>query len=152
MKRFLAIAMAICSALSISTYSADINITNSSSLAFGSFAAGSGGTVTVSPAGVCSASGDVIIVILNCAAAEFTITGDPNTTYFIDLPADNFATLSGPGSDMIITHFTSNPAGADGQLSAGGTQNLSVGGTLSVGNNQAAGSYSGSFTVIVDYN
>ena len=152
MKRNLVIAVAVWLVLSVSTQAAEIAIINNSPLAFGSFAAGSGGTVTVSPSGVCSVGGDVIIVIANCAAAEFTVTGDPNFTYFIDLPADNFVTLIGPGSDMSITQFISNPTGANGQLSAGGSQNLTVGGTLNVGNNQAPGSYSGNFTIIVDYN
>ncbi len=80
------------------------------------------------------------------------VTGDPNVGYFIELPADNFVTLSGPGSDMKVTSFSSDPAGANGLLSAGGSQSLSVGGTLSIGNGQAPGSYSGSFSVIVNYN
>lgn len=152
MKRNFAIAMIVWLIFPISTHAAEIAISNNSPLAFGSFAAGSGGTVTVSPSGMCSGSGDVIVVIADCAAAEFTVTGDPNFTYFIDLPADNFVTLTGPGSDMSITQFTSNPAGANGQLGAGGSQNLTVGGTLNVGNNQAPGSYTGNFTIIVDYN
>lgn len=130
----------------------EIGISNNSALVFGSFAAGSGGTVTVSTSGTCSAGGSVIIVVPDCAAASFTVTGDPNFSYFIDLPADNFVTLSGPGSDMKITSFSSNPAEANGLLSAGGSQNVSVGGTLTIGNGQAPGSYSGSFSVIVNYN
>lgn len=152
MKRNLAVALAIFSVLTIPTQAAEIAIVNSSPLVFGSFAAGSGGTVTVSNSGMCSAGGDVIIVVSNCATAEFTVTGDPNFTYAIDLPADNFVTLTGPSGDMTITNFTSDPEGGNGLLSAGGSQNLSVGGTLNVSNNQASGSYSGNFTVIVNYN
>lgn len=156
MKCNLAVALAIFSVLPMvilaPAQAAEIGIVNSSPLAFGSFAAGSGGTVTVSSSGVCSASGSVIIVVSNCATAGFIVTGDPNFTYIIDLPADNFVTLTGPGSDMTIANFTSDPEGANGLLSAGGSQNLSVGGTLNVNNNQASGSYSGNFTVIVNYN
>lgn len=151
MKILLTVA-ALFSLFSISIRAAEIAIVNSSSLVFGSFVAGNGGTITVSTSGICSAGGSVTIVIADCAAAGFTVTGDPNLTYFIELPTDNFVSLSGPGSSMAITSFTSNPSGADGLLSAGGSQNLSVGGTLNIGSNQAAGSYSGNFSVIVNYN
>lgn len=152
MKGNSAVALTIFLVLTIPTQAAEIAIVNNSPLVFGSFAAGSGGTVTVSNSGICSAGGNVIIVVSNCATAGFTITGDPNFTYSIDLPADNFVILTGPGGDMTITHFTGDPEGANGVLSAGGSQNLSVGGTLNVGNNQASGNYSGTFTVIVNYN
>lgn len=152
MKHHSAVALAILLVLTMPSQAAEIAIVNSSPLVFGSFAAGSGGTITVSTSGMCSAGGSVIMVVSDCAAAGFTITGDPNFTYIIDLPADNFVTLTGPGSDMTITNFTSDPEGANGLLSAGGEQNLSVGGTLNVSNNQASGTYSGSFTVIVNYN
>lgn len=152
MKRNLTFTLAILLILPPSTQAVEIAIANTRSLAFGSFAAGSGGTVTVSTSSTCSAGGSVVIVVANCATAEFTVTGDPNFTYLIELPANNFVILSGPGSDMTITNFVSNPAGASGLLGAGGSQNLSVGGTLNVSSNQAPGNYSGSFTVIVNYN
>lgn len=152
-KCILAIFFAMALLVPIAVRGAEITIVNNSSLAFGSFAAGSGGTVTVSTSGACSAGGSVIIVIQDCSNATFTVTGDPNLTYLIELPADDFVILSGLGSNMVINNFVSNPAaGANGLLSSGGSQILSVGGTLSVGNNQAAGSYSGSFSVIVQYN
>lgn len=135
------------------TWAAEISISNVRPLAFGSFAASSGGTVTVSTAGMCSAGGSVVLVNSSaCAAAEFTVSGDPNATYFIELPSNHFVTLSGPGSDMTITDFTSTPSGANGVIGASGSQTLSVGGTLNVESKQAAGEYSGSFTVIVNYN
>jgi len=152
MRHTLAFTLAILLTLPILSRAADIAVTNIGPLGFGSFAAGSGGSVTVSTSGMCSAGGSVIVILSNCSAAEFTVTGDPNFTYLIELPANDFVTLSGPGSDMTITNFVSNPAGASGLLGAGGAQNLSVGGTLNVGSNQSPGSYSGSFSVIVNYN
>ncbi len=53
---------------------------------------------------------------------------------------------------MVINDFVSSPSGASGQLGAGGSQTLSVGGALSVGSGQAPGDYSGSLTVTVNYN
>ena len=152
LKRALLFVVVLFPALFLPLHAAEMTITNGSPLVFGTFSAGSGGTITVNTSGSCSAGGGVILVIADCIAAEFTVTGDPSLTYLIELPADNFATLSGPGSDMTITGLVSDPAGANGLLSVGGSQNLSVGGTLNIGSNQAAGSYSGSFSVIVNYN
>jgi hypothetical protein len=86
------------------------------------------------------------------AAAAFTVSGDANATYTIQLPGNDFVKLSGPGGDMFINEFTGSPSGAAGQLSAGGSQNLSVGGTLNVASGQSPGEYAGSFSVTVDYN
>lgn len=131
----------------------DIVIQNTRGLSFGSFVAGSGGSVAVSPSGLRSAGGDVwLIPSSEGVAAEFTVTGDADATYTIQLPGDDFVTLTGPGSDMVINDFTSAPSGAGGQLSAGGSQALAVGGTLNVGSAQAPGDYAGTLSVIVNYN
>lgn len=152
----LRVARVICAfgaaIMATAAYGVEITIVNTQGLAFGSFAAGSGGTVMVSPAGTCTAGGDVVLLSLEaCTTAEFTVSGDPNATYTIDLPADGTSSLSGPGTDMAVTLFTSNPA-TIGMIGAGGTQVLSVGATLNVNSNQPAGAYSGSFSVIVNYN
>jgi hypothetical protein len=132
---------------------ASLAITNTRSLSFGSFVAGAGGTVTVSAASDRSATGAVILVPSRSGqSAQFTVEGDPGATYSIDLPADSTVVLTGPGADMALTSFTSEPSGAGGQLGLTGSQVLSVGATLQVGDNQAEGSYSGSFDVIVNYN
>lgn len=132
-----------------------IGIVNTQALAFGSFAAGSGGSVTVSPAGVRSAGGGVVLLSAGAgAAAQFSVTGDPNLTYSITLPANGVVSLTSGGNSMAINNFTSNPvatSASTGLLSAGGSQTLSVGATLSVGSNQPSGNYSGSFDVIVNY-
>lgn len=131
----------------------EIAIQNTQGLAFGSFVAGSGGTITVSTSGGRSASGGVFLIPSSTSsAAQFTVTGDANATYTIQLPGNDFVKLTGPGSDMVINDFTSSPSGAAGQLSAGGSQTLLVGGRLNVASGQSPGNYSGSFTVIVDYN
>lgn len=129
-----------------------IAIGHTQALAFGSFAAGSGGSVTVRAAGTRSAGGGVVLLSAGAGAVSlFSVTGDPNLTYAITLPADGVATLTSGGNSMALTAFTSSPA-STGVLSAGGSQTLSVGATLGVGSNQAPGSYSGSFNVIVNYN
>lgn len=130
-----------------------ITIGNTRSLSFGSFVAGTGGTVILSPQGQRSITGSVTVLPSAPGhSAEFTVSGDPDATYFIDLPSDFSIMLTGPGSDMPLTSFTSEPLGAGGQLGSGGAQVLSVGATLEVGSGQASGDYSGSFSVIVNYN
>lgn len=131
----------------------NIAIDNVQSLSFGSFVAGNGGSVTVSTNGNRNAGGSVVLIPSSeGTAAKFTITGDPNATYTIQLPGNDFVRLSGPGIDMFINNFTSTPSGVEGRLGAGGSQDLSVGGTLNVGSDQAPGSYSGTFSVTVNYN
>lgn len=153
LKSVLAISTAMILLMAMPGWAAEISISATDHLVFGSFAAGSGGTITVTPSGSCSAGGNVILINSNCSRAEFLVTGDSNATYLIELPGDDFVVLTGPGNDMVISSFVSNPAaGANGLLNASGSQSISVGGTLNVGSNQAAGSYSGSFSVIVQYN
>lgn len=121
-------------------------------LVFGKFVAGSGGTVTVSAAGVRSASAGVVLVPSGAGtAAQFSVTGDPSRTYALSLPANGAVLLTSGANSMALSNVTSSPA-LSGQLSVGGTQTLSVGATLSVGSNQATGSYSGVIDVTVNYN
>ncbi|MHB8914705.1 MAG: DUF4402 domain-containing protein [Thiobacillus sp.] len=146
----LAIACA-ATAASVS-WGAVIAISNTGSLAFGKFVAGSGGTVVVSANGVRSASGGVMLVPSGAGvAAQFAVSGDPNLTYAISLPANGMVSLTSGANSMAVNSFTSSPS-LTGTLSAGGTQTVSVGATLSVGSNQAIGNYSGSFDVTVNYN
>lgn len=133
-------------------WAAPIAISNTQPLAFGKFAAGLGGSVTVSPAGARSAGGAVVLVASGGASpALFSVSGDPNLTYAISLPANGTVSLAAGANTMTVSNFTSSPSPI-GQLSAGGTQTLSVGATLSVGSNQPTGNYLSSFDVFVDYN
>jgi hypothetical protein len=120
-------------------------------LSFGAFVAGTGGTITISPQSMRTAGGDVTPMSVGKfaqgSAATFDLTGSPNATYEISLPANNSITLTGSqGGSMSVSSFSSSPSGS-GQLSPTGTQTLNVGATLIVGSNQTPGSYSGSFAM-----
>lgn len=130
-----------------------VSISNLQSLAFGKFAAGSGGTVTVSPAGARTATAGVVLLSSDGgAAASFRVSGDAGLSYDIVLPPDGAVVLdNGAGQSMAVDGFTSSPADF-GQLDLSGVQTVSVGATLTVATGQAAGNYSGSFNVTVDYN
>ncbi|HEY0953308.1 MAG TPA: DUF4402 domain-containing protein [Roseateles sp.] len=128
-------------------------LTNTGALSFGSFTAGAGGSVTVSAGGARSKAGSVILVNqgTSAAAAQFTVSGTPSAMFDITLPADGTVFLSdGASGSMALNNFISSPA-TSGMLSGGGTLTVSVGATLTVGNAQTPGSYSGSFNVTVNY-
>ncbi len=153
MKRLLPAIISLAALIAPNSWALDIAIESMQGLSFGSFVAGSGGSVRVNTSGVRSAGGDVLLVPSSeSSAARFTVSGDANATYTIQLPGNDFVKLAGPGADMTINDFASSPSGAAGQLGAGGSQTLSVGGTLSVASGQAPGNYSGTFSVTVNYN
>jgi hypothetical protein len=130
-----------------------IAISNNAALRFGKFSALTGGTVVISAAGARSATGAVVLSSTNAGgAASFDVSGDNNATYAITLPGSATITHSVDNTKtMSIGTFTSNPSGT-GTLSAGGAQTGTVGATLTVGNAQTTGSYSGTFDVSVEYN
>jgi hypothetical protein len=88
-------------------------------------------------------------------AAVFTVGGEGGFTYAITLPSTP-QTITGPAAaTMTVTAFASSPITTgtlSNALGAAGTETLYVGGTLNVGVNQAAGAYTGTFSVTVAYN
>lgn len=128
---------------------AEITLVPTRDLAFGAFVAGTG-AVTIPAAGARSTSGGVIALSSDGgSAAQFSVSGDEGATYAISLPADGTVFLGNGGSSMPVNQFTSSPSPGGTFL---GTQVISVGATLDVVEGQATGSYSGSFTLVVDYN
>ncbi len=126
-----------------------IAIAKNSDLVFGAFSPSTGGTVVMSTAGARSGTGAVVLSSSAAGnAAQFTVTGTSAATYAITLPA-SFNITSGANT-MGVGSFTSNPSGTG--VLTGGTQALYVGATLTVGSAQAAGNYTGTFNVSVEYN
>jgi hypothetical protein len=113
-----------------------------------------GGTVVLSPAGARTESGVQLPAVTGTvSAASFTVTGQDGYAYSVTLPADGYAIKTGTGTPtqtMTLTSFISNTTGT----LTGGTETLSVGATLNVVANQAAGTYIGAspFDVKVNYN
>jgi hypothetical protein len=131
-------------------------------MSFGGFVAGSGGTVSVSAAGVRTATGGVALLTLarlgTPRAATFSVTAaGAQNTFTIALPAS--ATLSrAGGGTMTVDTFTSPASGSqvngkgNGSLAGNpGTGTFSLGARLTVGANQLAGAYTGSFSVTITY-
>ncbi len=131
------------------TVAAPISISASGNMDFGTMVTtGTAGTVTVTPAGARS-SVNVDLLGGLPSAASFDVTGKGNANYSITLPSS--ATLSSGANTMTIDTFTDD-AGASPKLTAGGSETFNVGATLNVGATQAAGTYSGTFAVTVNYN
>lgn len=129
-------------------------LSNTRGLDFGRFVAGSGGTISVSPTGVRSRTGGV--VLLNSPAAgqaNFSVgksnNGNNNKAVIISLPGNGAVRLTSGSNTMPINAFVRNPATITSVPNGGLT--LSVGATLTVAPNQPAGNYAGSFTLIANF-
>jgi len=125
-----------------------IGITAVNSLEFGDILNGAANTVTVSAAGARSATDGTQLIGGTVQAASFNVTGDGSRAYTITLPAS--ATVTGPGAaTMTVDTFTHDAGGAPA-LTAG-ADSFNVGANLTVANGQAAGAYTGTFAVTVNY-
>jgi hypothetical protein len=109
----------------------------------------------LSTSGSRTASGGVFLPSFTgtVTAAQFTVSGEPNYTYAITLPADFTLYESGVGPASILVNAFSSTPYATGTLTAG-TETVLVGATLNAGASQAAGSYTNAagLEVIVNYN
>ncbi len=124
-----------------------ISISAGADLDFATMApTGTAGTVTVTPASARS-SVDVDLVGGTPSAASFDVTGDSGANYSVILPSS--ATLTSGANTMTVDTFTDD-TGPNPKLT-GGSDTFNVGATLNVGAAQAAGSYSGTFPVTVNY-
>lgn len=132
-----------------------ISISKIADMNFGNLAVqtATGGTVILAPAGTRTSTSGVTLpfTVGTVTAAAFTVAGSGVSTYSITLPNSVTLTHSGGVQTMSAGTFTSNPA-VTGTLSSG-TENISVGATLTVAAAQLAGVYtSGNFNVTVNYN
>ena len=84
-------------------------------------------------------------------AASFTITGAADHAYKINCPAT--IDLVGPGAAKMTLTFDPSLAidGTSLTMPETGTQNLSLGGSLALAQNQQAGTYTVNFNVTVAY-
>jgi uncharacterized protein DUF4402 len=122
-----------------------------SGLSFGSFVAGGGGTITISPGGGRTSFGGVVALgqSTTYGGASFRVSGTAGAGYTITLPGNDVVFLTDGVHTMALNNFISNPS-MRGLLS-GGSQLISVGATLNVGSSQPPGNYAGTFSVTVNY-
>lgn len=116
------------------------------SLNFGTLTSGGGGTVVVSRGGAGTAGGDVTLMPGSVESADaFSVEGDPSRRFSISTGAGSVT--SGANSMAFTTDARANHT-----LDATGAASFTVGGTLTVGADQAEGLYAGVYAVTVTYN
>ena len=140
------------SATANATIIAPISVSETTQMSFGDISPDVDNATTVqldtadgvsSPDGAGIAGGTV-------ASGAFSVSGFGTLGFNITLPGNGVVTLTGPGTAMSVDNFADSLTGS-GSLS-GGSATFTVGADLTVGANQTAGSYSGSYTVTVNYN
>ena len=139
---------ATASGTATATVIAPITINSTTALNFGSFSNANPGTVTISTAGARTASGVLLSGTNTGLGGIFTVGGSATGTPGFSITSPQGFSVTGPGTAM---PFTLTLPGATGTLS-GGAATIAVGGVLTVGTAQTAGAYSGSYSVVVEYN
>jgi hypothetical protein len=127
-----------------------ISLTKGTALSFGRVvvtAPGTAASLVLSPAGVVSPT-NLTSVGGTITAGTFTVSGEAGQAYVITLPAS--AAL---GTGCTLDTFTSTPS-TTGTLPVGtglATQTLTIGATLQIAANTAAGAHTGTYNVTVQY-
>lgn len=127
-----------------------LTVTSTADLQLGQIAANTGGTVTVNADSTVASSGSLISTGTRSPAA-FDVVGSPDAMILVTLPtAAVDLTHSGGVATMSLDGFNTTPNGAF-QLDTAGAGSFTVGGTLTVGSGQLPGTYTGTFSVSVEY-
>lgn len=133
------------------TIETPISISKALDLSFGAInASGIAGTVSIDRTAVRSVTGGVTLDSAdNGTYGQVTVSGKPNQAFTFSVPANNTIVLSnGTGGTMLIQSWDI-PGVLP--LDASGLRGKRIGGTLTVGANQAGGTYTGTFTVNATY-
>jgi len=142
-----------------------LTITNTTPLQFGVIAVPTtGGTVVMTTNGTRSPNGAGVSIVQSGTAktvAKFDLTGTVGDTYSFTLPTSITVVTTAEGAikAMTITDLLVK-VDAAAEVSYGsigtctltaGASSILVGGKLNIGANQVLGTYTGTYTVVVDY-
>lgn len=121
--------------------------TGANALSFGDVSADASApsTVTIDTAGTATTSG--AWAANNGTAGDFNVTGGANAAYNVTLPTAAVTLTSGPNT-VSVDNFVSS---ATGTLDPLGKESFKVGATLTLGVDQPAGLYTGTYDVTVAY-
>ncbi len=134
-----------------------LTATENSQLSFGKFSPETnGGAIRLSPEGIRSASGNVVLSGGGHSAGSFIITGEDQATYSITLPVGQSVLTNVSSSKvMVVTNWESIPPPGIGVGGLnGGSQEVKVGATLMVGSmtENPKGIYMGTYLITFAYN
>ena len=151
------LAQASVSAQAFAEVIAALTATETSQLNFGKFSPElQGGQVIVSPDGVRTTNGSVILSGGIANSGIFYLTGAPDAAFSIQLPAGPAVlTHQNSNNTMMVSNWVSSPqAGSGTGVLANGQQFVYLGATLQVGSmlDNPVGLYSGTINLTFAYN
>jgi len=129
-----------------------LSVLKKADLDFGKLLAGGAGTAVINPvSGALTTTGALTPVGSGAHRALFTATGSRNSVVLIRLPK-NPVTLTRVGGTetMTVSNWTLDGS-TNRRFPLGSAFDFGVGGTLNVAAGQADGTYSGTFTITVQY-
>jgi hypothetical protein len=132
---------------------AAVQLTAVSDLDFGVVAASAaGGTVTIGASGTATPVATGVTAISGGAAASFKVAQASNGET-IAFSVSNPTALAGPGTSIPLSGLTLSQSTLvyNSSLGLAAQPSIYVGGTISIGANQTAGTYTGTFDVTADY-
>ncbi|MEE4201210.1 DUF4402 domain-containing protein [Erythrobacter sp.] len=162
-------AFAMSSAAQANTASADataevldaLTLNNVDALDFGTMVVSGAGVVTLAANGDLACDDADIVCSGTTSVATFTVDGTANTAVTINLPTaavelrhPSYTTATATQHAIVLNTFTSNRNGGTGPevtLDGDGDGDFAVGGTITLDGSEAAGVFSGSFDVSVEY-
>lgn len=132
-----------------------IKIQQDQALEFGDIISGTN-VVTIAPDGIRTATDPTLLLTLTALtaggrtpqAAQFSVEGEKNLSYTVNIDESATLTRAGGGGTMTIDNFQHNSTGT---LDTSGKDTFNVGADLTVSANQASGVYEGTYTVTVAY-
>lgn len=129
-----------------------LSLLKTADLDFGKLVVTGSGTAVIDPvAGSLATAGNVTKAGAAAHAAQFTGTGSKNSVVHIRVPTNPITVTRVGGTEtMTVSNWTLDRA-ANLKVPANDIFNFAVGATLNVGASQAAGTYTGTFQVTVQY-
>lgn len=134
-----------------------ISISETTALNFGSISNGltaGSSTVVVNNDGVTATTYGANLAKVGATDTRgvFAVSGSGALAYTVTIPASTTITDGSTTMNVAFTTRTASSGVGTGGVLSGGADTVYVGGTLTVSNTNAAGSYSGTYSITVAYN
>ena len=129
-----------------------LSVIKRADLDFGTLVVSGAGTAVIDPvSGSEGVTGPIVTAGTAGHPAKFTATGSKNAVALIRLPKNPITVTRVGGTEtMTVTNWTQDGT-TNRRIPVTDTFDFSVGGTLNVGAAQAEGTYTGTFTITVQY-